>query len=153
VNLYGFRAPVAALAVGAFLVSCSVEPPPPVPNSPFHSVASTEEVMFGLVSPLADVVFESAVYVNGVPEGAPRTDAEWEAVVDAALGLAETGNILMLDAHAQGRPEWIGYADDLIDAGVYASEAALTRDIDTMLEAGAVVWDACLGCHQAYGPE
>ena len=135
-----------------FLTACTL-PSEPVEPIPFNSVSTTAELMRGLVGPLADVIFESAVYVNGVPEGAPETDEEWQHVVDSALGLAETGNLLMLDAHAQGRQDWIRFSNDLIDAAVLASNAALTRDFNAILDAGGVVWEACLACHEQYIPD
>ena len=60
-------------------------------------------------------------------------------MVDSALGLAETGNLLMLDAHAQARQDWIRFSNDMIDAAVLASNAALTRDFNAILDAGGVV--------------
>ena len=106
--------------------------------------------MHGLVEPLATVIFDSAIYVNGVPVGAPETDEEWEQVIDSALGLAETGNLLMLDGHRRDQEAWIQYSNDLIDSGIAVANAARTQDIDTMLDAGSVVWEACLACHERY---
>ena len=132
-----------------FLTSCSWardQPDPP----PFNVVSTTNELMHGLVEPLATVIFDSAIYVNGVPVGAPETDEEWEQVIDSALGLAETGNLLMLDGHRRDQEAWIQYSNDLIDSGIAVASAARTQDIDTMLDAGSVVWEACLACHERY---
>ena len=132
-----------------FLASCSPvreQPDPP----PFNVVSTTNELMHGLVEPLATVIFDSAVYVNGVPVGAPDTDEEWEQVIDSALSLAETGNLLMLDGHRRDQENWIRYSNDLIDSGIAAADAARTQNIDTMLDAGSVVWEACLACHEQY---
>lgn len=143
---------VRCLALASLFTACTL-PSEPVEPIPFDSVSTTSELMRGLVGPLADVIFGSAVYVNGVPVGAPETEEEWKQVVDSALGLAETGNLLMLDAHARGREDWIRFSNDMIDAGVLASNAALTRDINAMLDVGGVVWESCLACHEQYIPD
>jgi hypothetical protein len=55
--------------------------------------------MESLVAHMAEDVFASVgtiVDEKGITEIAPKTDEEWDEVSFAALGLAETGNLLLM---------------------------------------------------------
>ena len=81
-----------------------------------------------------------------------------EGVEQAAIAISETAN---LDhdsrAHVRERQAGAGRQDDykkfaanLAEAGKVALAAAKTKNLDTMLEAGGTVTEACSTCHEVY---
>src|SRR5262245_9366362 len=89
--------------VCGFAYACAQEAPPPNPQ--FRLVTGIHEVMEGLVAPAAEIVFKSVGYratqEGGVEDIAPKNDVEWEIVEHSALGLAESGNLLLLEGRAK----------------------------------------------------
>ena len=53
---------------------------------------------------------------KGTEEFRPRTNAEWDAVRNHAVALAESGNLLMMVPRAKDGGEWMKRAQDLIEA-------------------------------------
>jgi len=69
-------------------------------------VADVKQVMISILEPAAEVYWDasgSVIDSTGIHELAPRTDEEWAAVWRAALVIAESGNLLMLDGHVAWR--------------------------------------------------
>ena len=133
------------------LVGACAEPPSELP--PFRIVASTEELMHGIVIPNAQVIWASVgtiVDENGINDFQPETDEEWEEVADLALGLAESANLLILPERSEGRERWIETALQMSDRAVRVSETALLRDPEALLLAGGDLYEACLACHEEY---
>ena len=108
--------------------------------------------MKATVDPESDEVFNSAVWINGVPSGNPQTDAEWEIVKNHALTLAEAGNLLMMPGRAKDQVGWMFRADDLVKAGLAAAKAADTKSMENMFQAGGHLALVCDGCHEQYPP-
>ena len=118
--------------------------------APYKPVMTVKELMGATVEPTADVVFESAVWVNGELTGAPANEDEWEKVEHHALTLAETGNLLMMAPRARDQGVWMSQARDFIDAAENAAKAAQARDVNAMLKAGGALVVACDACHARY---
>jgi hypothetical protein len=140
----------SSVAVLALAAACA-EPPPEPP--PFRLVASTEDIMHGIVIPNAEVIWESVgtiVDENGINDFQPETDEEWERLADLAIGLAESANLLIMPERSEGRDLWIETALDMSDRAVRVSETALLRDPDALLEAGGQLYETCVACHEAY---
>ena len=57
--------------------------------------------MKATIEPTAEVVFDAAVWENGVSVGAPKNDEEWNEVRNNALTLAESGNLLIMAPRAR----------------------------------------------------
>lgn len=134
-------------AAGALLltaIACS--------RTPYKPVMSVKELMDATVEPNADGVFDSAVWINGIPSGVPTTDAEWEAVEHHALTLAEAGNLLMMPGRAKDFGPWMAQAQALQDAAMVAVKAAQTKSLDEMLKAGGPLDVVCDNCHNLYPP-
>ncbi|HEX6997999.1 MAG TPA: hypothetical protein VF322_07625 [Gammaproteobacteria bacterium] len=144
--------PVACVA--AVLAGCAMNPPPPSPPAPpFMPVADVRELMESVVAHAAEVYWESVSVVvsqEGVQENYPETDEEWEEVWAAAMTLAESGNLLMMEPRAVDRGPWMGFSAALVNAGVAAAGAALAKDPDRVFEAGEQVYDVCVACHEQY---
>ncbi len=107
------------------------------------------------LDPQADIVWQSVKIVitdMGDEEIAPKTAAEWTAVRNAAVLLAESGNLLMMPPRAQAGPEWMQAARALVDTSEAAMRAADARDREKLFQLGGDINDACMSCHYHYDP-
>lgn len=134
--------------------------PVTAPNTdvPFKAAVTTKQLMAEVLEPAANVYWEavgSTTDARGTVEKVPKTDAEWTALRDAATIVAESGNLLMLDARARNHDEWMTLSRGLIDVGVRARAAAESHDSKAVFDVGADVYEACVSCHRIYlvGPK
>ena len=111
----------------------------------FKPVADVKQLMHAIVIPMSNVVFRVEVE-------APKDDKEWETVQNAALALAEAGNLLMIPGRAKDNAEWMKKAESLVDVGVKAKKAADEKDADAVVKIGYEIFDVCAGCHDQYMP-
>src|SRR4029450_571470 len=112
-------------------------------RTPYKPVMSVKELMSATVEPNAFGVFDSAVWVNGVPTGVPTNDAEWEEVEHHALTLAESANLLMMPGRAKDQGPWMDQALALQSAALAAAKAAQTKSIDEMFKVGGPLDVVC----------
>ena len=89
---------------------------------------------------------------KGTKEIAPHTDAEWDAVRNAAATLMEAGNLLMIEGRAKDNKEWMAAARRLSDTGNAALKAAQAKNTETLFAEGGNIYKACSACHQKYAP-
>ena len=132
--------------------------PPPSAAVPYKAAVTTKQLMAEVLEPASNVYWEavgSTTDARGTVEKAPKTDAQWNAVRDAATIVAESGNLLMLDERARNHDEWMTLARGLIDVGVRARAAAEKHDTKAVFDMGADVYEACVSCHRIYmvGPK
>ena len=116
-------------------------------------VATVKQIMKGIVTPAAMVVFNSVsttVSIRGIEEKFPRDDAEWEEVGTSAAALIESGNLLMLGTRAIDKGDWVKMSQALIDAGMQALKAVDAKSTEAVLVAGEKVNESCDNCHQRY---
>ena len=116
-------------------------------------VGSVKQIMKGIVGPAAAVVFESVsttVTEAGRQDKSPRSDAEWEAVGNNAVALAEAGNLLMMEGRAVDTGEWIKMSQAMIDAAKIALKATEARSADGVLASGDAINVSCDNCHRRY---
>ena len=62
----------------------------------FTAVADVQQLMASIVDPAADFYWDAVGWIideNGTEEIRPANDEEWEAVVNAAFLIAESGNL------------------------------------------------------------
>ena len=111
----------------------------------FKPIADVKQLMHAIVIPMSTVVFRVEVE-------APKDDKEWEAVQNAALALAEAGNLLMIPGRAKDNAEWMKKAEALVDVSVKAKKAADDKDADGVVKVGYEIFDVCAGCHDQYMP-
>jgi hypothetical protein len=134
------------------LAACEAPPPPP---PPFNTSLALKQVMEWVIDPAADVVWDSVKSViteKGTKEIAPHTDAEWDAVRNAAATLMEAGNLLMLDGRAKDQKEWMTAARRLSDAANQAMKAAQAKNTEAVFTEGGKLYEACRACHLKYAP-
>lgn len=128
----------------------------PGDGPPFEAVADVQQLMTAVLEPAAEVYWDAVgtiVDQSGVQEIAPATDEEWIAVRNAALVVAESGNLLMLDRRAVDRGPWMTLSRALVEAGKRAITAAESRDPAAVFEVGGQVYESCTACHAAYALE
>ena len=135
------------VAVTALVPGCSQAPPP------FKPIADTKLLMQSVVDPSADVIWDSVktiITAEGAEEIRPRTEAEWTAVRNSAVILAESGNLMMIPARAKDGGEWMIRAQELVAAGEAAMRAAEAKNADRLFTVGGDIYDACSHCHHKY---
>lgn len=116
-------------------------------------VATTKQIMAGIVSPAAAVVFESVsttVSAAGIEEKRPTTDAEWAAVGASAAALIEASNLLVMGNRAVDQGEWVTMSAAMAKAGMAALKATEAKDPEGVLGAGEIVNTSCDNCHERY---
>ena len=138
-------------AVVVSLMACGSGQPP------YRNVATSEELMLGMINPLAEIIFGSVAYIvteAGVEVVQPANDEEWEQVVHAALALGEAGNLLLAPAHtAEREADWIEFTEVFVERALETAATAETQDMDALLEAGSILYESCTACHEVYLPE
>ena len=140
-----------ALLAGLALMGpgCSTQAAPP----PFKPTATVEQLMEGPVAHSAEVYWNSVSTIvdkDGVHENFPKTDEEWEAVWASAIGVAESGNLMMMPGRAKDDGDWMKFSAQLVDVGMRAAKAAEEKDKDKVLEEGGNVYTVCTSCHTKY---
>jgi hypothetical protein len=138
---------LVAGVVSSFACRGGAEPPP------FKPVADVKQLMQGAIDPSADVLWEATGEII-TPEGStprrPKNDEEWTEVRNAAIVLAESGNLLMMVPRAKDGDEWMKRSQELIDVGTAAWKAAEAKNVDQLFTIGGDVYEACSRCHQKY---
>ena len=127
--------------------------PPEVGAAAIVPVASVKQIMQGIVGPAAKVVFESVsttVTEAGIDDRFPRSDAEWEAVGNSAVALAEAGNLMMMEGRAVDKGEWIKMSQAMIDAAKVALKATQAKSKEDVLSSGDAINQSCDNCHRRY---
>jgi hypothetical protein len=146
------RRPFGLLLSGVLLfAACSGAPPPP-----FQPVADVKQLMASVMDPAADVYWGAVGTVideKGVTEITPTTTEDWDAARNAAIIVAESGNLLMMSSRAKDGGEWMTQARALVNAGQKAVRAAESHDRNAVFNAGAEVYDVCTSCHVKYALE
>jgi hypothetical protein len=120
--------------------------------SQYRQSASMEQLMEATVTPASNAIFDAAVWINGEPVNLPDTDQEWEAVEHGAITLAESANLLLMPGRAEDWGDWRRFAHDLHAGARAAERAALNKDVDQVLQAGDLIYQACTNCHRKYLP-
>jgi hypothetical protein len=140
---------VSLLLAGGVAVSGCGGPPP----VPFTPVADTKLLMRSVVDPNADIVWEAVKIIStrdGDQDIRPRTDEEWIAVRNAAVTVAESGNLLMMVPRAKDGGEWMQRAQEMIKAGEEAMRAADSKNAEKLFTVGGDLYDSCSNCHRKY---
>jgi len=138
---------IIALAV---LASCAGQKDTDYPQ--YEVVTDIHHTMDLIIDPAADLIWSSAgsiVTEAGEQDLAPDSDAAWGNVEAAAAVLAESGNLLMMPGRSAGE-DWDTHSRELIQAAKMAMAAAEQQDADALFDAGGVIYQACLACHDQY---
>jgi len=123
---------------------------------PFAETADVKQLMAAVIEPAADIYWDAVGWIvdeNGEEYIRPMTPEEWLAVQNAAVLLAETGDLLIMDSRAQGRADWIAMAQALTQVSLRALDAARSEDPMAVFDVGGEVYAACTACHSVFAIE
>ena len=133
----------------AMLVGCASE----VEELPFRPVANVSQLMSTMIDPAADVVWDAVGTVitpDSVEHWEPETDEEWAVILNGAMTLTESANLLMIGDRARDQDTWMRMSQGLVAAGLLAVEAAENQDVEAIYAVGEDVYNACDRCHNLY---
>jgi hypothetical protein len=144
----------------------------------FRPSATVKDIMDWIVIPSSEALFNavgSTTGPNGVEDKAPKTDADWAAVRQRALLLAEAGNLLMvagrhvagandksnnpgselepaqMDALVAKSPGLFAQkARGIQTAALVALKAIDAKDVEGLSNAGGDIDEACESCHLVF---
>ena len=131
--------------------ACSSTAPPP-----FQPAVDVKTLMAAVVDPTADIYWGAVGTVideKGITEITPTTTEEWDAARNAAIVVAETGNLLMMSSRAKDGGEWMKLSRSLVDVGQKAIRAAESHNRTAVFDTGAEMYDVCTSCHVKYALE
>ena len=120
---------------------------------PFKPIVDTKLLMQSVIDPNADLVWDAVKIIDtkeGTQDIRPRTDAEWIAVRNAAVAVAESGNLLMMAPRAKNGGEWMQLAQEMINTGEAAMRAAEAKNAEKLFTVGGDIYDSCSNCHRKY---
>jgi len=144
------RTTLCLLATALFASSAcgggAAEPPP------FKPVVDTLLLMEAVVDPSADVIWDSVgtiITAEGEEHIRPKNDEEWMAVRNAAVAVAESGNLLMMSPRAVDA-EWVRISQAMVDTGARAIQAAEAQNVDQVFDVGGEIYAVCTNCHSKY---
>jgi hypothetical protein len=89
---------------------------------------------------------------------APRTEADWEDLVEHATQIAAAGTLIRLEGTGPNdrtfvqQPDWQKFAGDVSTAGAAALRAAETKNLEALVTANGQLVEACEGCHKRFKP-
>lgn len=138
---------------------------PPVPKAHMNLL----QVMRAFPFPHSNVLFDAQ---GRDPEGAEKSQsmafsvyrwndseayAGWAGVENSALALTELAPLLLtprLCANGNRAPvereDWKAAVQGLVQAGEVAYKAALSKNLDAMVDASGTITTACAACHDVY---
>jgi hypothetical protein len=109
---------------------------------------SVKQIMNAIITPMTSTIWGAYQL---------QTDAEWQAVENAALTVMAAGNLLMAggasaDEQAQAREaDWQTYNAQMIAAARQVLAAVASKDEDALSAAGNdALYPPCESCHQQY---
>lgn len=111
----------------------------------YEPVGNMSQLMIDIIYPTSDALF----YIERTP---PKTDAEWNAIRNQALMLAESGNLIMMPGRARDQDEWVKDSKLMIAAAKSAYKAAVSKDMAGVLAQSDALTASCIACHKAYRP-
>ncbi len=141
---------LAVVVLAGVALGCSPTPPP------FRHVADVKQLMHSVTEPAADLYWDGVGTIidqSGVTEIKPEMDEDWDALVNSAYVIAESGNLLMLGTRPKDGGEWMQMSRALVDVGEKAIRAAERHDPKAVFDVGAEVYDVCTSCHAKYANE
>ena len=143
---------------------------PPQSNAPQQVHADLNRLMRGVLYPAANVVFSAQADNPGDAKFVPGQDPSmatdplastfggWQAVENAALALAESGNLLSIPGRSCSNgvpvpikdPAWATFVQQVRDASMQAFKAAQAKDQSQMIANAETLSAACAGCHRKW---
>jgi hypothetical protein len=110
-----------------------------------------KQVMRAIALPNSNIIL-------GLQDHPPKSDADWQTVVNAAVAIEETYNLIMMPGRIQsnGQPvpvqaaDYTRFAAALAPAGRDCLKASLTKSKDQISYCTDSLTQACDNCHKVY---
>jgi hypothetical protein len=145
------RMPLLA-CVMTMVAGCAAGAPEPPPYKP---IADNKLLMNAVLEPAADRIWDAAgtiITLEGVTELMPKNEEEWTEVRNAAVSLAESGNLLMMVPRAMAGEDWMRMSQALVDSAAEAAKAAEAKNVQGIFDLGGEIYAVCTNCHSKYSP-
>ena len=137
------------------------EPPPPAAQG--ASTAASAPAVLSPVSINAEMVrivdhAGHQLWNAEKRDMAPKTDADWETIVEHATQIAAAGALIRLEGTGPNdrtfvqQPDWHKFATAVSAAGLAALKAAEAKNQQALVEANGQLVEACEGCHKRFKP-
>jgi cytochrome c556 len=134
-----------------FLLAAAAVAQAPSPSYTPKPYGNLKQVMRSVALPNSDVVF-------AIQSKPPKNDMEWQAVVNAAVAIEETSNLIMIPGRTRsnGQPvpvqaaDYAKFAAALAPAGRECMKAALIKNQDAIGNCTDTLSQACDNCHKVY---
>lgn len=141
---------LGVLALGA----CSRAPTAGTALAKLDTDLPMNEFMGHVVDPGSQMYWKNAgtmVDMQGEHSLYPTTQEGWDVLVSGASIVMEAGNALQLgDRPRAPQADWDRYAQQLTERAKIAREAAEKKDQAAVFEAGAKMYEVCVGCHEQF---
>ena len=144
------------IAVGCALAlsACSPASPPAQPqDAAYKPVVSLNEIMVNIVDTHSHELWDA----TGSPAKAPpKTEEDWRNLRRAAVTLAAAGNLTKMSGNGpkdqvwREQKDWDKLSQAIADAGLAATKAVQSRNLEALDGAGGQLLMACLNCHKEY---
>jgi hypothetical protein len=89
---------------------------------------------------------------------APKTDADWENIVEHATQIAAAGALIRLEGTGPNdrtfvqQPDWQKFGAAVSNAGMAALRSAEAKNQEALVAANGQLVEACEGCHKRFKP-
>jgi hypothetical protein len=154
---------IGALALTACLATgCSTPPEKSPPSAQAASTLSAPPVQspVSINAEMVRVVDHAAHQLWNVErEGmAPKTDRDWEAIVEHATQIAAAGALIRLEGTGPNdrtfvqQSDWQKYGGALSNVGLAALKAAEAKNQEALVAANGQLVDVCESCHKRFKP-
>jgi len=152
------------VTLGACLAAgCGTPAEPPPPSVPVASAVASAPTVLSPVSINAEMVrivdhAGHQLWNAEKPDMAPKTDADWENIVEHATQIAAAGALIRLEGTGPNdrtfvqQPDWQKFATAVSSAGLAALKAGETKNKEALVAANGQLVDACEGCHKRFKP-
>ena len=151
-------------ALGASLAAgCSAPAEPPQQSMQSGATAAGVPLVQSPVSINAEMVrvVDHAAHQlwDAEKEGmAPKTDSDWENIVEHATQIAAAGALVRLEGSGPNdrtfvqNPDWQKFGAAVSNAGMAALKAADAKNQGALVTANGQLVEACEGCHKQFKP-
>lgn len=137
------RSLVFFLLTGAAIAQAPTYTPKPYGN--------LKQVMRAVALPNSDIIL-------GIQQKPPKTDMEWQAVINASVAIEELENLIMIPGRirSDGQPvpvqnaDYAKFAAALAPAGRDCLKASLQKSQDAVTNCTDSLSQACDNCHKVY---
>ena len=142
---------------------CSAPAKAPQPSAQGASTAASAPAVLSPVSINAEMVrivdhAGHQLWNAEKPEMAPKTDADWENIVEHATQISAAGALIRLEGTGPNdrtfvqHPDWQKFATAVSTAGLAALKAAEAKNQQALVVANGQLVEACEGCHKQFKP-